>query len=200
MARPPQFDRTEVLEKATRLFWERGYRGVSVSELVKATGLLPGSIYAGFGNKEGMFLACVEHYSAQATTMLASFERAASPLTVVRNFFHALSEQSASDKDRKGCFLVNASLECDASETAIKAKVRGCMDRTESWLQTHLEAAKQAGELRDETDVAKLSGCLVGAIFGLRVMSRAQEESAKIESIAAATLDSLLMPWLPAAA
>ncbi|GAB5558810.1 MAG: TetR/AcrR family transcriptional regulator [Synoicihabitans sp.] len=200
MARPPQFDRTEVLEKATQLFWERGYRGVSISDLVKATGLLPGSIYAGFGNKEGLFVACLQHYGARASDMLNAFESAGSPLGVVRTFFVEMSHAAADEDDRRGCFLVNASLECDASETAIKTQVRHCMDRTETWLQTHLEAAKANGELRQETDVAQLAGCLVGAIFGIRVMSRAQETSAKIESIASATFESLMAPWEQVAA
>ena len=80
MARPPQFDRSEILEKATQLFWEHGYRGASVSDLVKATGLLPGSIYASFGNKEGVFIACLEYYSVKLEGNREQFERESSPL------------------------------------------------------------------------------------------------------------------------
>lgn len=200
MARPPQFDRSEVLEKATHLFWERGYRGVSISELVKATGLLPGSLYASFGNKEGMFLACLEHYSAQADSLRAEFESAESPLAIVRNFYFAMSEQSAASDERRGCFLVNASLECDESETAIKTQVKSCLKRSEAWLQDQMDAARRVGELREDTDTEQLAGCLMGSVFGLRVMSRAQDEGAKIQSVAAASFDSLVSPWQQVAA
>ncbi len=54
--------------------------------------------------------------------------------------------------------------------------------------------------LREDTDTAKLAGCLVGAVFGIRVMSRTQETSEKIGSVAAATLESLLAPWEQVAA
>ena len=200
MARPPQFDRSEVLEKATQLFWERGYRGVSISDLVKATGLLPGSLYASFGNKEGMFVACLEHYSAQGDSMRAEFEAAESPLAVVRNFYTAMSDQAASGDDRRGCFLVNASLECDDSEQSIKSHVRSCLERGEAWVQDQLEAARRVGELREDTDTARLAGCLMGAMFGFRVMSRAREDSAKIRSVAAASFESLVSPWQQVAA
>ncbi len=200
MARPPQFNRSEVLEKATHLFWERGYRGVSISDLVKATGLLPGSIYAGFGNKEGLFVACLEHYSAQGDALRAQFESAESPLAVVRNFYTAMSDQAASSDDRRGCFLVNASLECDDSEQSIKSHVRSCMEKGEGWLKDQLDAARRVGELRENTDTARLAACLMGSMFGFRVMSRAQEGSDKIRAVAEASFDSLVSPWQQVAA
>lgn len=201
MARPTQFNRDEVLWKATLLFWERGYRGVSISELVKATGLLPGSLYASFGNKEGLFVACLEHYSAGADKMRTEFEAAAeTPLGVVRSFFREMITQSADEKCRRGCFLVNASLECDDSEETIKRSVRGCMERGETWLRAQLDAARDAGELQSATDTAQLAACLMGSIFGFRVMSRAQEDAAKIESVATTMFESLVGPWQQAAA
>ena len=45
------------------LFWEQGYGKTSIGDLVDATGLQPGSLYAAFGNKKGLFLAVIEHYN-----------------------------------------------------------------------------------------------------------------------------------------
>jgi TetR/AcrR family transcriptional repressor of nem operon len=195
MARPPQFERSEVLEKATQLFWERGYRGASVSDLVKATGLLPGSIYASFGNKEGLFIACLEHYAAQADGLRSQWESDSSPLTILRNFFFAIVGMATEGEGGRGCFLVNASLECDESESAIRSKVRDCMAGNEAWIRDQLDAARQVGELSEATNTARLAGCLTGAMFGFRVMSRAQEDPDKIRDVATTTFDSLVTPW-----
>ena len=200
MARPPKFDREKVLWKATVLFWERGYRGVSINDLVKATGLLPGSIYAGFGNKEGLFLACLESYSDMADQLRAGFEKVSSPLACVRDFFHEMVNQSCNVEGGRGCFIVNASLECDESETAIKAKVRSCMDKGEAWLKTQLDEAQNTGELRADTDTAQLAACLMGSVFGFRVMSRAQVGPEKIETVALVMFESLMSPWQQVAA
>lgn len=200
MARPPKFDREKVLWKATVLFWERGYRSVSINDLVKATGLLPGSLYASFGNKEGLFLACLESYSEVADQMRAEFEKVSSPLACVRDFFREMVDQSTDVEGRRGCFLVNASLECDESETAIKDKVRSCMDRGEAWLKTQLDEAKTMGELRADTDTAQLAACLMGSVFGFRVMSRAQVGPEKIQIVASTMFDSLISPWQQVAA
>lgn len=39
MARPAEFDRTDVLEKAMNVFWRTGYNASSITDLVKATSL-----------------------------------------------------------------------------------------------------------------------------------------------------------------
>ena len=60
MARHAEFNRDDVIHQATYVFWERGYARTSVSDLVDATGLQPGSLYAAFGNKKGLFLEVID--------------------------------------------------------------------------------------------------------------------------------------------
>ena len=62
MSRPTKFDREQVLQQAMQAFWQRGYAATSVRDLVEATGLLPGSLYATFGGKRGLFLASLDLY------------------------------------------------------------------------------------------------------------------------------------------
>jgi TetR/AcrR family transcriptional repressor of nem operon len=56
MARPREFDVAEVLSKARRVFAAQGYNGTSIDELVRATGLMRGSIYKAFGSKRNLFV------------------------------------------------------------------------------------------------------------------------------------------------
>ena len=55
MARPRAFDEAVVLTQAKGLFAFQGYNGTSIDDLVKATGLLRGSIYKAFGSKRNLF-------------------------------------------------------------------------------------------------------------------------------------------------
>ncbi len=55
MARPRAFDETVVLSQARTLFANQGYNGTSIDDLVKATGLLRGSLYKAFGSKRNIF-------------------------------------------------------------------------------------------------------------------------------------------------
>jgi AcrR family transcriptional regulator len=42
------------------VFWRKGYEGASLSDLTEAMGINPPSLYAAFGNKEGLFRAVLE--------------------------------------------------------------------------------------------------------------------------------------------
>ncbi len=57
MARPRAFDEATVLAQARALFAQQGYIGTSIDDLVKATGLLRGSLYKAFGSKRNLFEA-----------------------------------------------------------------------------------------------------------------------------------------------
>ena len=56
MARPREFEVAEVLSKARTVFAAQGYNGTSIDELVRATGLMRGSIYKAFGSKRNLFV------------------------------------------------------------------------------------------------------------------------------------------------
>ncbi|MGD9921955.1 MAG: TetR/AcrR family transcriptional regulator, partial [Pseudorhodoplanes sp.] len=57
-----QFDTDEVLEKAMRAFWDRGYEATSLQDLVDHTGINRGSLYATFGDKHALFIAALRRY------------------------------------------------------------------------------------------------------------------------------------------
>lgn len=62
MSRAREFDETEVLDKALQVFWQQGYEGTSLNDLLDATGLTKSSLYATFGSKEDLFHRIVERY------------------------------------------------------------------------------------------------------------------------------------------
>ena len=55
-------DRQDAIRRATDLFWEKGFRATSMRNIQQATDLRPGSIYASFGSKEGVFKETLQDY------------------------------------------------------------------------------------------------------------------------------------------
>src|SRR6185369_12537216 len=67
--RPRSFDTETALERATEVFWRHGFQGASLAELTAATGLSKPSLYAAFGDKEALYLRCLQRYAERATAM-----------------------------------------------------------------------------------------------------------------------------------
>lgn len=55
-----ELSRERLIEAATRLFAERGYRDASVQAIGEAAGISRGSIFWHFGSKEGLLWAVVQ--------------------------------------------------------------------------------------------------------------------------------------------
>jgi TetR/AcrR family transcriptional repressor of nem operon len=64
MARTLEFDYTNALERATRLFWKTGYASTSLRDLLKGMGIGEGSFYNTLKSKKHAYLECLKHYNA----------------------------------------------------------------------------------------------------------------------------------------
>jgi AcrR family transcriptional regulator len=62
MARPRNFSREGVLEKALPVFWRHGFADTSLQELEAATGVNKSGLYSEFSGKEELFLESLRFY------------------------------------------------------------------------------------------------------------------------------------------
>ena len=103
MARPKEYERSEVLKKATQVFWEKGFEGAHLQLLVEACQINRFSLYKEFEGKSGLFHACLDMYIDESRSFYQE-KLLASPLGInnIKNYFNSLS-----DSQNKGCFYVN---------------------------------------------------------------------------------------------
>jgi AcrR family transcriptional regulator len=65
-----ELTRTALIEAAAQVFARRGFYGASLDEIAETAGFTRGAIYKNFEDKEGLFLAVMEHHSQR---QLAAF-------------------------------------------------------------------------------------------------------------------------------
>lgn len=172
MARTVEFNRDEVLQNAMNTFWQKGYSMTSIPNLVSATQLNPGSIYAAFDSKEGLFLETLELYGKRSLATLQQFiAEADSPLIGIENFFHALINKT-NDENKNGCLLVNTILEMSSHNASIQAQANMQLKTVETELFTALEKSQNLGELSAQANPKTLAKYLMVNIWGLRVMAK----------------------------
>ena len=186
MSRTAEFDLNEVLQKAMEVFWMEGYCKSSMSSLVAATRLQPGSIYAAFNSKEGLFLAALKYYGQHSIERLREcLDRAETPLQGIRTFIEMVGERILNHEQQPGCFLVNTVLELSAEETVIKKEVNKHLNTIESQLLSALTAAQKTGELPQDKNPKALAKHLMINIWGLQVLAKKEPEADSVKAVLA---------------
>ncbi|MEM0966646.1 MAG: TetR/AcrR family transcriptional regulator [Verrucomicrobiota bacterium] len=195
MPRPIKYDNSEILETATALFWERGYRGVSIKNLVEETGMLPGSFYLRYGSKEGLFIECVHHYAGLTAMHYEAALQSGSPLEQIESLLKRLESDALKHDDRRVCFMVNSLLEIAPRHPKVFQILRYYLQLSEAWIEQRLEAAKKSGEIRPETDSKALAGCLFGITYAVRIKARTKEKPELLRDYRKTVFAALVDPW-----
>ena len=107
MGRPRSFDRDAALDKAMRLFWERGYEQTSINDLTRELGISAPSLYAAFGDKGALFEEAVARYEASPESVTTAGNAGTSQRGVLRAMFECAAREYASTAHPRGC-LVNS--------------------------------------------------------------------------------------------
>src|SRR5579863_8475058 len=105
--RPRSFDETGALEKATQVFWSKGYDGVTIDDLVVSMGVGRPSLYAVFGDKRTIFLRALKAYAEKkgARAAKALFSPPALRDSLAGFLRHAV-ESATEEGSAPGCLLV----------------------------------------------------------------------------------------------
>lgn len=131
MARPKAFDPDEILDRATALFWRKGYAATSVADLVEALGINRGSLYGTFTDKRALFLAALERYDERAIgAVVRHLRNAQGPgreriQSLFDNIIRAVEERG----DRRGCLVCNTAVELAATDPEIARNVQRSHER-----------------------------------------------------------------------
>ena len=123
--RPREFDEEEVLLEIMELFWEHGYEGTGLSDILKTTGLGKASLYAAYGNKQSIYLKALSHYEAlQVDPVIEALRDKRKPALRRIESFLDVPINAVKKGERRGCFLCNASADRASLDTEISDLVR----------------------------------------------------------------------------
>jgi TetR/AcrR family transcriptional repressor of nem operon len=171
MARLREFDTEAAVQAAMVAFRRHGYEGTSIQDLVEATGVGRGSLYAAFGSKDGLWLAAVDRYQEQYATPLIELLHGGAPAReLIREVLVAVVDEIAHDGDRLACLIVTAAMERVAHDPETARRVRAVTESLEDALTEIIAEGQAAGQLTGRPDARDLARFLVMTLQGLRVM------------------------------
>ncbi len=171
--RPREFDVADALDKAVRVFCERGYHATSIGDLTEATGLASGSLYKAFKDKRGLYVAALTHYKESRDAELrAALAPARTGRERVRAALLHYAESSHGERGRIGCLVINGATELATFDAELGRWVAGSLRRNETLLSGLLREGIADGSVPPHVDPAVTGRLLLCVIQGMRVVGK----------------------------
>ncbi|WP_035847954.1 TetR/AcrR family transcriptional regulator [Cupriavidus neocaledonicus] len=190
--RPREFNVDQALDRAVRVFSERGYHGASITDLTRAMRVAQGSLYKAFKDKQALFLAAFERYRAQRSeTLQRALGNAGTGLERLRAtlVFYADSAQGAAG--RQGCLVVGSTVELCAFDQPVARHIAGALARNEAFLAELIRQGQEDGSIPAHVNVEATAQMLLCLTQGMRVVGKTGRSRAQMQAVAAAALKVL---------
>ncbi|MGJ1311739.1 TetR/AcrR family transcriptional regulator [Sphingobacterium lactis] len=147
MPRNREFDYDEKLEIVRDLFWEKGYHGTSMHDIVDTMQLNRSSIYSSFGNKHDLFLKCLSNYAQLKTAQYrnAADQETISPFQALAHTIRDVIDQTI--KDKKSCLIIRTIFELGDSDQEVNKLIIANAIVLEKIFVQLIQKAEDAGEI-----------------------------------------------------
>ncbi len=173
MARPKAFDETQAIERATEIFWRKGYHQTSMQDLVDGMGINRASLYDTFGDKHTLYLKTLAFYKEKSQQEQTALNRLGlSPRDQIRAFLTTIVEEEMTDTVGKGCFFTNTTLEMLPNDPAAGRVICQNFGEIRKMLAELISIGQQTGDIKNPQSAVYLAFFVQSSIAGLRVMGR----------------------------
>lgn len=195
MAGIKQFDEDVAMERAMHAFWHRGYAATSMQDLAQATGVLRGSLYNAYGDKQAIFLLAFARYRQRYLRAVRERLSAADAAEALRGFFSyiigSMSEPIPQVSDlpsspTRGCLTTKIAIDEKAMDEEVRLALRGIIDELGLALEERLSAPDASTRLN--LPLKEATRMLVTLTRGIVVMERIYHAPDELR----ATADSLI--------
>jgi AcrR family transcriptional regulator len=183
--RPRAFDPDAALGKALDVFWERGYEGTSMNDLVAAMGIASASIYAAFGSKEELFRRTMGRYAA---TRGEPPRRALREAPTARAAIHAMLRATADEITRPDaphyCMLILAAPTGAVENQAVREFLAAGRRGMQAEIRDRLVRGTADGDLAaSPATLDAIARYYTTVVQGLSIQARDGASRAELETV-----------------
>ncbi|WP_022929370.1 TetR/AcrR family transcriptional regulator [Patulibacter americanus] len=193
IGRPREFDVDDALERAMRVFWERGYEGASLVDLTTAMGITKPSMYAAFGNKEQLFRRAVQRYAEGPGHYAKLALEEPTARAVAEAFLRGAVGTTTSPGDPAGCLSVQGALASGDGGRPARDLLAGWRNDTNRQLEERFRRAITEGDLPHDADPGRLARFTMTMAFGIAVQAAGGLRGEQLDDV----VDMALRTWGP---
>ena len=201
--RPRAYERDAVLERALEVFWRKGFAATSLDDLVAATGVQRPSLYAGFGDKQALYLQAMGHFVSDISDRIGETlfgarqpgERAAD--VVERCLTMMATLYTADPAGGLGCAVFCTTVTEAPGNAEIRGLLAQSLTATDAFFERFLREAQATGELAASLDAAGTAMLLGASLHSLGLRARGGQAGDDLRRLARAAADLLRIHQAP---
>ena len=195
--RPRSFDERDAVEKATQVFWSKGYDGVTIDDLVAGMGVGRPSLYSVFGDKRTLFLRVLKDYAEKKGALAAKALLSPQTLRDSLAAFLKHAVQTATEKgSARGCLLVCVAPVVDDAE--VRKFLQNAAAGAAALVEGRFRDGITAGEIPSDFPVAVRASQLIDFARGLTMRALIGTPRKTLLRDAEEAADLVLLPRLKA--
>lgn len=186
-----QFNEDRTLDLAMEVFWRQGFGATSMPQLAGSTGVLRGSLYNAYGDKQALFLKVFARYQARF------LEAASKALTdpdlaqALKAFFAYTIASMTQGTPPRGCLTTKTAIDETANSEPIRQALRDLLDSLEALLVERFASAEEQTLAMEVTAAARL---VITLTRGIVIIERLYQDPQRLQDIADSLVDILLPP------
>ncbi|WP_413699561.1 TetR/AcrR family transcriptional regulator [Psychromonas sp. KJ10-10] len=184
MVKTAKFDRQEVIDKATNLYWQKGFHATSMRNLQDAIDMRPGSIYVAFGNKNGLFKETLRNYTDMSLSNLkqcrSEYE---SPIEALKMFVKKQVIGTQNDAPNGMCMLAKTIAELTSENQDLIDITKSFLGEIGAQFVKVIEDAQLLGEVESSKNAEDLATHVQIQIAGLRTYGKINNDKNKMDEL-----------------
>jgi AcrR family transcriptional regulator len=181
--RPRAFDFDRALDRALEVFWRKGYEGASLTDLTRVMGINRPSLYAAFGDKEGLFRRVLDRYPEGPAAYIQEALKRPTARAVVERLLAGAAESLTDPENPRGCLYVQGALACGKENDSVRRELISRRAAGEAAICQRLERAKAEGDLPPDADASDLARFVATVLQGMAVQAAGGATRSQLERV-----------------
>ncbi|WP_394130811.1 TetR/AcrR family transcriptional regulator [Shewanella maritima] len=184
MAKTAKYDRQQVIDKATNLYWQKGFHATSMRNLQDEIDMRPGSIYSAFGNKDGLFKEALRNYTDMgiAQVQLCKSQHS-SPIAALKAFVQKQVIDTQEGAPNGMCMLAKTMGELTDENQELIDITKAHLGEIAAEFEALIQQAQSLGEVAKTKSAKDLANHVQIQIAGLRTFAKINNDKSQLHTM-----------------
>lgn len=169
MARVLESTHDQLIEKAQKFFWLKGYKGVSVKDLSEHLNVGETILYNKY-SKDSLFLDSLDYYTNTYTgPFLKLLRETDGGVESLRSFFYDLVDALINKTFPRSCLVVNTVVEMRNENKEVIKRYKAYLKEFKESIVIVLEKAYGLGQIKENEKIDAYAEFLMGIVFSMGI-------------------------------